>query len=83
MFYTYILKSINFNRFYIGHSSDLQKRLRDHNSGLVKSTKRFLPWKIIYTEIFKSKSEAYRRELIIKSYKSGNAFKVLLKNSGG
>ncbi len=78
MFYVYILKSINSNHYYIGHTSDLQKRLVEHNAGLVKSTKRYLPWKIAYTESFNTKSEAYKRELQIKSYKSGNAFKKLV-----
>ena len=78
MFYVYILKSINSKHYYVGHTSELQGRLSNHNSGLVKSTKKYLPWKIIHTENFKTKSEAYKRELQIKSYKGGNAFKKLV-----
>ena len=45
--------------------------------------KKYLPWKIVYTETFKTKSEAYKRELQIKSYKGGNAFKKLIKSVSG
>ena len=83
MFYVYILKSINSNHYYIGHTSKLKGRLSDHNLGLVKSTKKYLPWKIVHTETFKTKSEAYKRELQIKSYKGGNAFKELIKSVSG
>jgi len=82
MYYVYILKSINGNHYYIGHTYDLDKRLTEHNSGLVKSTKKYLPWEIIYTEPYETKSEAYRRELQIKSYKGGTAFKKLIDVSG-
>ena len=38
-----------------------------------------MPWKIAYTESFKTKKEAWLRERQIKSYKGGVAFKNLLK----
>jgi putative endonuclease len=74
----YILKSLNFNRYYIGHSADTEKRLVQHNSGKVRSTKAYKPWKIIYYEVRSSKKEAYAREMQIKSFKHGEAFKRLL-----
>ena len=76
----YILKSKKFNKYYIGHTADLNNRLLRHNRGLAKSTKNFRPWEIVYKEFFDTKQEAYRRELQIKSYKGGQAFKKLLKN---
>ncbi|MGB5849736.1 MAG: GIY-YIG nuclease family protein [Ignavibacteriaceae bacterium] len=83
MFYFYILKS-NTNikcRYYIGHTKDIEKRVKEHNSKPVRSTKAFIPWKAVYTETFNSKSEAFKREQQIKSYKSGEAFKKLFENS--
>ena len=74
----YILKSEFEEKFYVGHSNDLDKRLRYHNGGKVRSTKAYRPWKIIYIEVFKSKREAYKREMQIKSYKGGEAFKKLI-----
>ncbi|MFC2082306.1 GIY-YIG nuclease family protein [Bacteroidota bacterium] len=78
MYYVYILKSMSHDRFYIGHTKNIEKRLSDHNRGKVKSTKPFVPWEIVYTEEFKSKSEAFKREMQIKSYKSGEAFQHLV-----
>ena len=80
MFTVYILKSIKNSRFYIGHTADLRKRLIEHNSGKTRSTKAYAPWEIVYTEDFGTKSEAYRREMEIKSYKSGFKFKELQKS---
>ncbi len=80
MFYVYILKSSIFQKHYVGSTNNLSRRLSDHNSGKVKSTKAFKPWNIIYTEIFSTRNDALRREKQIKSYKGGEAFKKLLLN---
>ncbi|MGD8307718.1 MAG: GIY-YIG nuclease family protein, partial [Ignavibacteria bacterium] len=60
MFFVYILQSKKFNRYYIGHSAALDKRLSEHNRGKVRSTKPYLPWEIVYFEEYPTKSEAYR-----------------------
>jgi len=78
MYKVYILQSLKNNRYYIGHTNNIYKRLKRHNSGQVKSTKPYLPWKIVHTEDYKTKAEAYKREMEIKSYKSGIKFKKLL-----
>jgi len=78
MYKVYILQSLNNNRFYIGHTFNLENRLLCHNGGKVRSTKGGIPWKLIYTENYDNKSEACKRELEIKSYKSGIKFKKLL-----
>ena len=78
MYWVYILKSIKANRYYIGHTNNLVKRLNEHNSGKTKSTKGYVPWVIAHTEKFATKSEAFRREQEIKSFKSGIKFKQLL-----
>ncbi len=80
MFYVYILRSKKTKRYYIGHTEDLHRRVEQHNSGEVKSTKAYRPWEIIYTEEYETKSQAMRREKEIKSYKGGNAFRKLISN---
>ena len=81
MFVVYILCSLKYNRYYIGHTKNINSRLAEHNRGKVRSTKAFVPWKVIYTETFETKPDAYQREMEIKSYKSGNAFKKLISIS--
>ncbi len=77
MYFIYILKSLASDRYYIGHTSELDKRLKEHNRGKTRSTKCYVPWRVVYTEEYNTKSEAFRRELEIKSYKSGLKFKEL------
>lgn len=74
----YILRSLKNGRHYIGSTENIDQRLKYHNSGANKSTKPYRPWKIIYTEDFDSKKDAYNREMQIKSYKGGRAFKELI-----
>ena len=67
MFYTYILKCVSDGSFYKGHTEDLQKRLKEHNSGKSDYTSRKGPWRIIYFEEFQSLAEAVKREKYFKS----------------
>ena len=70
MFTVYILESINFEKNYIGFTSDIDKRIVAHNHPQNKGwTARFMPWKIIYTETFETKQEAMTREKQLKSAK--------------
>jgi len=78
MYKVYILQSTKYGRYYIGHTNNLVDRLRRHNKGYVKSTTKFKPWQLVFFENFNTKSEAHRREMEIKSYKSGIKFKKLL-----
>ena len=78
MFFVYIIKSSKLDRYYIGSTENLEKRIKSHNSGKVKSTKAYRPWVIVYTECFENKTTALKREKQIKSYKSGEAFKNLI-----
>ena len=78
MFSVYILKSNQFDRYYIGCTKNLSNRLNLHNKGKVRSTKAYCPWEVVYFENYKIKEEAFKREKKIKSYKGGEAFKRLL-----
>jgi putative endonuclease len=79
MFYTYILKSEKNGSYYVGSCKDTSKRLSFHNNGLVKSTKRYAPWCMIYNEEYEILSEARKRELQIKSWKKRSAIEKLLQ----
>ena len=66
MFYVYILQSQKTSRFYCGSCQDVTGRLHRHNTAQVTSTKHGIPWKLIYTESFPTRSQAYRKEMKIK-----------------
>lgn len=78
MYFVYILKGLN-NKYYIGSTSDLNKRIARHNRGGSVWTKRYKPWVLVRKEEFESKNKAIEREKQIKSYKGGNEFKKLIK----
>ena len=73
MYWVYVLKAETFERSYVGHTNDLVRRLAEHNAGTTPSTKRYLPWKVIYTEECASLSAAVLREKYLKS-RSGRRF---------
>ena len=62
----YILKSLKDKKCYIGSTSDLKRRLKEHNSGLVKSTMHRMPFKLVYFEGYASEEEARHREKNLK-----------------
>ena len=78
MYYVYILQSRRDNGYYIGYTSDLEKRLKEHNSGKTRFLRHRLPIDLIYVEEFESKRDAKARECQIKSWKGGGAFKRLI-----
>ena len=67
MFFAYVLKSIEHGYFYKGHCQDLEKRILQHNSGMTKSIKPYIPFKLIYFEKFNTEKESIEREKYFKS----------------
>jgi putative endonuclease len=67
MFYVYVIESTKKHNLYIGYTSDLRKRLIEHNRGLNQSTKPYLPWKLIYYEACLNDKDAKRRENYFKT----------------
>ena len=78
MFTTYIIFSKNLDKYYIGHTTDLQQRLVKHLSNHKGFTGRTNDWVIVYQEIFDSKEQAYKREREIKNWKSRKMIEKLI-----
>ena len=71
MYSLYLLKHSVTKEVYIGKTNNLKRRLEEHNSGRQISTHRKSgEWKIVYVEIYKSKSDADARELKLKQHGS-------------
>jgi putative endonuclease len=81
MFTLYILNSEKLNRFYVGFTNDLPRRLSEHNRIKGKYTDIGIPWKAVYTEQYNSRIEAKNRERFIKRKKSKQLILELIKNS--
>jgi len=74
MFYVYILKSIQHDRFYIGQTKDIEERLKWHNSPRARWTKRYQPWELVHKEEYMTRSEAVIREAKLKALKNIGSF---------
>jgi putative endonuclease len=74
MYFVYILWSDVLSRYYTGSTSDVQRRIKEHNTGKSRYTKKGIPWKLIYQETCISRKDAYRREMEIKRFKGGIQF---------
>lgn len=78
-YYTYIIWSEKFKRKYVGITESIEKMLAEHNYGKTKSTKAYIPWKIIYFEFFNSRKEARQREIYFKTAAGRRFLKEKLK----
>jgi len=67
MFYVYVLHSIKDNGVYIGFSTNLRTRLRQHQEGENFATSHRRPWKLIYYEAYTEREDAEGREKFLKS----------------
>jgi len=83
MFLVYILQSEPTNRYYVGYTNDLDRRLTEHNRKKGKYTDGGIPWKMVYSETYLSKKEAMDRERFIKQQKSRVFIESLVSSSDG
>ena len=76
MFYVYILRSIDHpKQTYIGSTSDLRKRLAEHNSGRSVHTNKFKSWEVLAYIALPDKPLAERFERYLKTG-SGRGFTI-------
>ncbi len=80
MYFVYIIKSQKDDSYYIGSTENLEDRLTRHNQSRSKYTKAKIPWKLAYSEVYKTRSEAMYREYEIKKQKSRKYIENLIKN---
>ena len=74
-YYVYILWSVPARRFYIGLSENIDHRLRQHNAGRSRWTKRHAgTWRVIWSRQFATLSSARKFEILLKKQKGGQGF---------
>lgn len=78
-YYIYILESQKNDSLYIGYTTDLRKRFKQHNKGESLATKPFRPYKLIFYEAFLNRIDAKHREEYLKSGWGNRSVKKLLK----
>lgn len=81
MFYfVYVLFSLKDRKFYIGFTSNIERRFNEHITGNNRSTKNKLPLELLYYEAFLNKEDAKSRELFLKSGSGHKFIKKQLTN---
>lgn len=80
MHFTYVLRSHKDDKLYIGYTENLDKRILEHNSGKVKSTRYRVPFKLVYYEACRYLEDALHREKYLKSTYGHRYLKNRLKN---
>ena len=69
-FYVYIIGTTNPKpRTYVGWTNNIDKRISAHNASKGAKYTRGSKWKLLYKEIFESKSDAMKREIVLKKYR--------------
>ncbi len=81
MYYVYVLQSSHDGHLYIGYSTNIQKRLLQHNSGKVISTRKRRPFRLVYYEAYANKKDATQREYHIKTGQQREFLKLRIKYS--
>ncbi|PIU41471.1 MAG: endonuclease [Candidatus Omnitrophica bacterium CG07_land_8_20_14_0_80_42_15] len=76
MYYVYLIKASSNGKIYIGHTSDLKKRLVQHNSGYSRATKSYREWSLVYSEKYSTRCLAMKREKYLKSGDGRKALKL-------
>ena len=66
MFYVYILFSSSLEKYYVGYTDNVNRRLNQHNAGKGDYTSKGIPWFLVAAIECISKSDAIQLELKIK-----------------
>jgi putative endonuclease len=80
MFYVYILRSERDFGFYIGFTTNLRARLKQHQDSESFATSHRGPWKLIYHEAYLNQEDALGRERYLKSGSGRRFLKAQLKH---
>ena len=74
----YVLESEKDNKRYIGSTNNLERRVKEHNTGKVRSNKNRKPLNVIYKENYFLESEARLREKFFKTHKGFNVLRKII-----
>jgi len=67
MWYVYVLQSLKDKKWYTGYTDNLRKRFLEHNKGLVYSSRKRRPFRLMYYEACLDERDAKMREIYLKS----------------
>ncbi len=77
----YILLSRKDGNFYVGYTTDLPRRLDEHNQGRNTSTASRRPFTLIHCEFYLTQADAERRETYLKTAKGRRTLRLMLADT--
>jgi putative endonuclease len=81
MIFVYAIYSLKDRRIYVGQTENIEKRLKEHNSGQTVSIKPYIPWKLFYQETCENRVEARKREIFLKNGSGKEKLKLILQST--
>lgn len=78
-FYVYVIKSLHKDFIYVGFTTDLKRRFKEHNNKNELSTKHYAPFDLVHYEAYRDEMDAKRREEYFKTTKGKTTLKQMLK----
>jgi len=83
MWYVYILKCKN-NSYYVGSTDNIKRRFKEHLAGIGGSyTKHYPSIRLIYREVFETRSAAMAREGQLKRWSRAKKQALIKSNVAG
>ena len=79
----YVIRNERSARLYKGMTTNINRRLDEHNGGRVKSTRPFRPWVLIYQEVYNDVKQARRREKYFKTAAGRRFIKSIITKCDG
>ncbi|MFA5813736.1 MAG: GIY-YIG nuclease family protein [Patescibacteria group bacterium] len=81
MFFIYIMYNLKHDKFYIGQTYSIKKRITEHKTGQGNYTSRYDgEWLYLYSESFSTRAEAMQREKYFKSLKNKEYLKEFIRS---
>lgn len=78
MYWLYVLANRLTDRYYIGSTDNIKRRLRQHKRGHTRTTRILGTYELVYKEEYGTLEEARLREKKLKTYKSKKYIKWLI-----
>ena len=76
----YILQSLVNQRYYVGSTNDLERRMKEHNSGKSTYTKLTKPFKLVFWQHFNSLQDARKAEYRLKKFKNRSIIERIIED---
>jgi putative endonuclease len=80
-YFVYILKSIEYDKTYVGRTNNPERRLAEHNAGKSLYTRKFKPWKVAYKEEVLDRKSAKEKEKYFKTSAGRKKIKIILQKN--